>query len=175
VALVPPLSVVGVTLQAGLASDALGAFLLFLTNLVSIILAGSLVLYLTGFAPFKRFVDNRDEILTTIGTVAIAAMIIMVPLIFTAEGILSTSGRQSSANQVVDAWIADVETLQVFAINLDGEEVEIDLTGSGAVPELSALEDALTEEFGAPATVIVEVVPTVTLKYSDADGFTETG
>jgi len=175
VALVPPLSVVGVTLEAGLVNDALGAFLLFLTNLVSIILAGSVVLYLTGFATFSRFVENRDEILTTIGTVAVAAMLIMVPLFFTAEGILSQSGRQALANTSVDQWVEEVDTLRVFGVKVDGAEVEVRLSGSGEVPDLSVLEDDLTEEFGVPVTVLVEYAPTVILKYSDTNGLIEVG
>lgn len=48
VALVPPLAVVGVTLKDGSGSDALGAFLLFATNLVSIILVASVVFLVGG-------------------------------------------------------------------------------------------------------------------------------
>ncbi len=50
VALVPPLGVVGLTLHAGMIGEAFGAFLLFLTNLVSIILAAMVVFALTVFA-----------------------------------------------------------------------------------------------------------------------------
>jgi len=175
VALVPPLGVVGIALQAGLFDDAFGAFLLFLTNLVSIILAGGLVLYLTGFAPFKQFVENRDQIGAAVGMVAIATVIILVPLVFTAEGILSTASRQSSAQAEVEEWLIVAEDLRIINVEVDGEMVAVVISGSGPLPEVSLLEDALTERFGAPVTVTVEFAPTVVVRYSDAEGKTTVG
>lgn len=48
-ALLPPLTVVGICLSRGLFSEASGAFLLFLTNLVAIQCSASFVLYLFGY------------------------------------------------------------------------------------------------------------------------------
>ncbi|RLE22426.1 MAG: hypothetical protein DRJ50_07670, partial [Actinobacteria bacterium] len=54
VALVPPLSVIGITLRIGEYDDVSGAFLLFLTNLVGMILAGAFVFLLAGYTPVDR-------------------------------------------------------------------------------------------------------------------------
>jgi uncharacterized hydrophobic protein (TIGR00271 family) len=54
VALVPPLSVVGIGLGWGDWSMAGGAALLLLTNLVGMALAGAATFLVLGFAPFKR-------------------------------------------------------------------------------------------------------------------------
>jgi uncharacterized hydrophobic protein (TIGR00271 family) len=54
VALVPPLSVVGIGLGWGEWSMAGGALLLLVTNLVGIALAASITFLVLGFAPFKR-------------------------------------------------------------------------------------------------------------------------
>jgi uncharacterized hydrophobic protein (TIGR00271 family) len=54
VALVPPLAVMGIGLGWGDWSMAGGAFLLLMTNLVGIALAGSATFLVLGFAPFKR-------------------------------------------------------------------------------------------------------------------------
>jgi uncharacterized hydrophobic protein (TIGR00271 family) len=175
VALVPPLAVVGITLQAGLLDDALGAFLLFLTNFVSILLAGGFVLYLTGFASVKRFVEQRESILLTVGAVAAVAVVIMVPLVFTAEGILSSSGRQNSANDVVDEWLGGTDTLRVFHVGVSGEVVSIGLTGTGELPDVALLEDELSVAFGVPVLVLVEHALTQVTRYSDSEGLTETG
>lgn len=175
VALVPPLAVVGITLQAGLLDDALGAFLLFLTNFVSILLAGGFVLYLTGFASVKRFVEQRESILLTVGAVAAVAVVIMVPLVFTAEGILSSSGRQNSANDVVDEWLGGTDTLRVFHVGVSGEVVSIGLTGTGELPDVALLEEELSVAFGVPVLVLVEHALTQVTRYSDSEGLTETG
>lgn len=54
VALVPPLSVLGIALGWGDWSMAGGAALLLITNLVGMALAGSITFLVLGFAPFKR-------------------------------------------------------------------------------------------------------------------------
>ena len=53
VALVPPLAAIGMTLGIGDLDLAGGAILLYLTNLVGIILAASIVFTLAGFAAFS--------------------------------------------------------------------------------------------------------------------------
>ena len=58
IALVPPLSVVGITLSKGAWSAAWGASLLFLTNLLSILLAGGLVFALLNLG--SASVDDKD-------------------------------------------------------------------------------------------------------------------
>jgi len=49
ISLVPPLGVVGFTLEAGKPDQALGAFLLFLTNVAAILGSGTVVMALYGF------------------------------------------------------------------------------------------------------------------------------
>jgi len=48
ISLVPPLAVVGLTLEGGEPSQALGALLLFLTNVAAILLTGIAVMALLG-------------------------------------------------------------------------------------------------------------------------------
>ncbi len=161
VALVPPLGVVGLLLQAGMGADALGAFLLFLTNLVSIILAATLVFFLTGFAPFDRWRAHRDQIVGTLGTVLTAALIILIPLTLTAKGILASASTQSTANRTVAEWLGDDSTLRVVNVTSSTESVTVVLSGEGAVPPVEDLDRQLEERIGRPISVEVEYVPTV--------------
>jgi len=173
VALVPPLGVVGLTLEAGMFANSLGAFLLFLTNLVSIILSATLVFFLTGYAPFQRLRENRHEVAVLLRTVAFAALVILVPLVFTAESVLSTAGRQDSAQTAVSEWLGDDSTLTAILVEVDGTEVEVFLTGSGELPFVPDLADSLTDAFGTPADVRVEYAPTQVIEYSEETGLTE--
>ncbi len=170
VALVPPLGVVGLTLQAGLFGDAFGAFLLFLTNFVSIILAAVGVFFLTGYAPFQELQENRAEVAVVLRTVAVAALVIMVPLFFTAEGVISTAGRQEGAQQAVADWLGDDSTLTALRINVDGADVDVFLTGSGQLPAVDDLQDALTQAFGTPAAVRVEYAESQVIESSESGG-----
>ncbi len=159
VALVPPLGVVGVTLTVGNYGDAVGAFILFLTNLVSIILAASLVFVLTGFALIAKLEENREKMKTVIFTVLLGALIVMVPLAFTSEGILTSASRQSTAQTVTEEWLGDQESLRLNRVEVKGNEVDIVITGEGDVPSVSSLNEQLSESFGTPTVAVIEYFP----------------
>jgi len=174
VALVPPLGVVGLTLHAGMYGDAFGAFLLFMTNLVSIILAAMVVFALTGFAPVSRMKENANEIKRVAITVSIAAIVIAIPLAFTVSSVLSTAAHQADAQKAVDEWLEESPELELGRIEVKGSDVSIVVTGPENTPPIQDLEDALTESFGKPVTVEVEHIPAIVVIYSDADGKTRT-
>ncbi|GMQ93178.1 MAG: hypothetical protein BMS9Abin12_0655 [Acidimicrobiia bacterium] len=159
VALVPPLGVVGVTLTAGAYGDAGGAFLLFLTNLVSIILAASLVFVLTGFALIAKLHENREKMKTVIITVLLGALIVLVPLTFTSEGILTSASRQSTAQTASEKWLENQDGLRLMKVVVKGNEVEITIAGQGDIPPLSSLNELLSDSFGTPTIAIVEYFP----------------
>jgi uncharacterized hydrophobic protein (TIGR00271 family) len=167
VALVPPLAVVGVTLTTGAYPEAFGAFLLFLTNLVSIILAASIVFVLTGFAVIGRLRENQERMKTVFATVLLGAMIILVPLAFTSEGILTSASRQSSARDVTEAWLEEAEGLQLNRVEVEGNEVSVVITGEGEVPLIAVLNTDLSEKFGTPTAALIEFFPSQRLTVID--------
>ncbi len=170
VALVPPLGVVGLTLHAGMYGDALGAFTLFLTNLVSIILAAMIVFALTGFAPISRMKENANQIKRVAITVSIAAILIAIPLAFTVTSVITAAAHQSTAQKAVEGWLEEAPDLEVGRIEVKGSDVSIIVTGPENIPPIQDLEDALSESFGKPVTVLVEHIPAIVVIYSDADG-----
>ena len=159
VALVPPLGVVGVTLVAGHYGDAVGAFVLFLTNLVSIILAASVVFVLTGFALVTKLRENQDRMKTVIVTVVLGALIILVPLAFTSEGILTSASRQVLAREVTEEWLLDQDGLQLARLEVRGTEVAVIISGEGDIPPISVLNEELSESFGVPTIAQIEYFP----------------
>lgn len=175
VALVPPLGVVGLNLQSAAFTDAWGAFLLFLTNFVSIILAAVLVFLLTGYTDLDRLRKHRDQVVGALSTVLFAGLVILVPLVFTVEGVVSTAARQQSAQDAVDAWLGPDTELTVTTVTVDDEEVEVVLGGNGDIPSLTDLEAVLTEDFAAPVRLRVEYVPTQVQIYSRETGLVELG
>lgn len=162
VALVPPLGVVGLTLQAGMFSDSLGSLLLFLTNLVSIILAASVVFFLTGYAPYNRIRQSRKEIAVWLRAVALAAIVIAIPLSLTAEDVLAETARQSDANEAVSEWLEDT-SLEIVRIDVAGNAVEVFISGPGEVPSLSSLESDLSAQFEEQVELTVEHAPTTVI------------
>ncbi len=174
VALVPPLGVVGLTMHAGMYGDSFGAFLLFLTNLVSIILAAMVVFALTGFSPVSRMKENAIEIKRVAITVATAAVLIAVPLAFTVTSVLQTAADQNEARKAAETWLEDSSGLELGRIEVKGSDVSIVVTGSENTPPIQDLENALTKSLDKPVTVTVGHIPAIVIIYSDADGETRT-
>ena len=167
-ALVPPLGVVGVMMQAGQWDDALGAFLLFATNLVSIILVASIVFLMAGLAPWEEFKQNREKVRTVVATVVLGAFIIIVPLAFTSEGIIASASRQSTTQEVTEAWVTDEGELRVARVAIVGDEVTIQISGQGDLPDVDELEAELEEALGTDVTVSVEFFASTIVTSSDS-------
>ena len=163
VALVPPLAVVGILLHASNFDDAMGAFLLFLTNLVSIILVAGIVFLLMGLAPLHELGENREKNKTVIATVLVGAMIIVIPLAFTSEGILASATRQATTQEVIEAWLEDSPEVSILRVEITGEDVSIRLSGRGDLPSVAELEQDLEAELGTDVTVVVEYFPSETI------------
>lgn len=175
VALVPPLSVVGITLEAGHGAQALGAFLLFATNLVSIILASVLVFVLTGFSPFGTTIENRSANADLFSTVMIGALLIVLPLGLTGQSVLERSRRAEDARRAVAAWLGPSGALRLMSVETTGSEVRVELTGSGKPPEVEGLATTLSQHWGAPVRVRVEVLPSTTFEAEARPGLTGDG
>lgn len=162
VALVPPLGVVGVMLQATRYGDALGAFLLFLTNLVSIIAVASVVFLLAGLAPWAEYRRNRVRMRTVYATVALGVFIVMIPLAFTSTGIIASATRQATTQDAVEDWLGDSD-LELDRVAIDGEDVSVRISGEGEVPPVAVLEIALERRLGVDVIVRVEYFPSEVL------------
>jgi uncharacterized hydrophobic protein (TIGR00271 family) len=175
VALVPPLGVVGVTLRAELFDDALGAFLLFSTNFVSIILASVVVFFLTGFSPVRRFIDERHDVINVLGTVVVGALIIMIPLGISGAAIINTATDREDAHQAAGAWLEGWDDLELGPVSIEGAVVEVDVFGSGDLPPIQDLEEALSDSFGEDVTVTVDYFETVRVTFSKDKGLISNG
>jgi uncharacterized hydrophobic protein (TIGR00271 family) len=167
VALVPPLGVAGIMLKAGEFGDAGGAFLLFLTNLVAIILTASVVFVVGGLVPIEQFKSNRTKTRTTVVTVSLAALVITVPLFFTSEGIIASASRQSTVQQVTEDWLAESEGISLELVVVDVDDITITMSGEGDLPSVAELEASLEEELNADIFLDVEYFPSVRVTSDD--------
>lgn len=159
VALVPPLAVVGICLGGGRYADASGAFLLFLTNFVAIVLAAGLVFVLTGFARPWVLRNRPRQLALTVTPFVLLAGAILVPLMLTSEGLLATESRARVAEVTVAEWLGDDADLVITALTVDSREVQITVTGAGDPPDAADLSAALQEAFGEPVGLTLTVIP----------------
>jgi uncharacterized hydrophobic protein (TIGR00271 family) len=163
VALVPPLSVVGVALGAGRPDDAAGALLLFGTNFVSIVLSAAAVFVLMGVADPAALRRGGRRIALTLAPFVAAALLILLPLLLTTDGLLTTTGQQRTAQDVVTTWLGDDTGLRLADVTVAGGTVSVALTGaSDDLPSLEDLRTALDDALDGSWAVEVAVTPVVT-------------
>jgi uncharacterized hydrophobic protein (TIGR00271 family) len=160
IALVPPLTVVGLTLSQGEFDEASGAFILFLTNFFSILLAGGGVFALLGLS--RASMDQltgpaRRRVLWLIG---LGTLLVIIPLTATSiqtgrDGILQFQTRQAS-----EAWLAGTsyEIVDIFA---SGNSVKLTIAGQDDMPQTDDLIALLQSAGRDSLTLDLQVVPSV--------------
>jgi uncharacterized hydrophobic protein (TIGR00271 family) len=169
VALVPPLAVVGTTLQLGAWDEAVGASLLFLTNLVAIILAGGFVFILTGYSPIHRITQRGESIRLSFAAVGVMMLIILIPLALTTRSILQDSLGSDEAFDSVSEWLEDTD-LSIIEVDLDGSDVSVVITGNQVPPPIEELGASLESSLGREIEVELRIIPSQTMVYdSGAD------
>jgi len=105
ISLVPPLAVVGITLEAGASDESLGALLLFLTNVGAILLSGLVVMAVYRVRQTAGRTDERRRSGRLSLVVVVAFVIaIAVPLAASSRGIANDASHASRVNGVAVGW-----------------------------------------------------------------------
>ncbi len=158
VALVPPLSTVGICLQLGLGDQASGAFLLFATNLAAIVLSGAVLIFGAGFRPRASEQTGRTAWFGFVGAVLLVVAV-SVPLAVHTRDVLADSIAARTVDDAIPAWdpLVRVTSLQV---DDRGRDVEVQLVVTSPSDPVSVWELArlLRERLGKPVTVDLRVV-----------------
>jgi uncharacterized hydrophobic protein (TIGR00271 family) len=143
ISLVPPLCVVGLTLESGAPHQSLGALLLFTTNVVAILASGIVVmaLYRAGRLADQTMASDfrRGGAVTIIGVLLV---LIVVPLAINSSRTDTTTVRQSDVQAVAQHW-ATAAGWGVVAVTTTGKQVLIQATGPSPAPSLSVLRQDL--------------------------------
>lgn len=159
IALVPPLAVVGLMIEAGAGAEALGAALLFTTNMLAILLVGSMVFVLTGVAPLQQLVSEREWIRNAVTLVAILGVAVFAALAVSSEEVRTQAFDRDNVQLAVDAWVEGEDELDVISIDVVGGDVKIVVLGPEEPPSVEALAADLEAELGRNLKVTVRWVP----------------
>lgn len=161
ISLVPPLTVVGLTLEAGAWSQAWGAFLLFVTNVAAILGVGIVVMAVRGVYrmapapdPAQRSVNRRNAILV------ITALVVVVGTALTAStaAIVADTRRELSVRDVARAWGED-SGWELVEIRTQESTVVARLEGPLPLPDTESLRAELTAAGIDPSGVRVALYP----------------
>lgn len=155
VALVPPLSTVGMMLELGEGLLALDALLLYLTNLAGIVMAASLVMVLTGMHPHTSH-GQRLPRRAWIGILAasLAVLVVSVPLVVHTNDQLNKAIEHDDATTAITEWAAGTG-LEIADIRVEEDSVHADVVGPESPPPLDPLAEQLADDFGHEVTLEV--------------------
>ncbi len=159
ISLVPPLAVVGLTLESGAPHQALGALLLFTTNVAAILASGIVVMALYR----THRVSDRAQAAAfhrsaAVVVVAVFLAVVIVPLTINSDRIDRTNVRQADVQAVADHW-ANAAGWNVSGVTADGDRVFVDATGPVPAPDLTVLHQNLVAAGLSGVDVEVSLTP----------------
>ncbi len=161
ISLVPPLSVVGLTLEAHAWDQTLGALLLFVTNVAAILATGVVVLLvyrIPGFAGAAIPPRSESRRLHPLVSILVTLVIIGIPLAGSSVRFTQQSLLENSIRDAAEPWAAE-EGWDIAGLVVEGETALLTLTGSPPLPSTDALVDALTAQGVDPSAVTIEFIP----------------
>lgn len=164
ISLVPPLSVIGISIESGAYDQALGALLLFVTNVAAILATGVVVLLTFRVHPDTARVPARSSRVlgarySPVITMVASLILIAIPLTATSVGLTAQTIELNAVRQAITPWAADNDWTVADVTSGDGALVNVRLTGTPPLPETDTLVDALRAAGVDPADVHLEFVP----------------
>ena len=143
VALVPPLAVVGITLRAGETALALGALLLYATNLAAIVTVSTMVFIAAGFVPGRRLLSMAPRVIAG-GLAALVVVAILGVLLGTRS--YDSAQRSTQVTEIRAATTTWLEgTFNESVVSVDGNTVRVTVTGPTQIPSSSGLRAEIAE------------------------------
>ncbi|MGB3769385.1 MAG: TIGR00341 family protein [Phormidesmis sp.] len=158
VALVPPLSVVGVGIAFGSPSIFFGSLLLFLTNLVGIIFSGGLVFLALRYGSVQRAKRGM--------TIAIATLVCLgIPLTLSFQDLSIKKQARISVNDIIrqSKTFSDSQ-IRTLSVQREKDALVVDLNvearpGSISPEQIDSVRNQMAEETARPVELNVSVIP----------------
>ena len=165
ISLVPPLTVVGLTLESGDADQALGALLLFVTNVVAILATGTIVMAIYGVYrlqaddTFVRAKFNRRHAITVIGGMIV---LVGIPLTVSSVSIARDTDQQTDVHEAGEEW-ADLVGWELVEVDTEATRIIARFEGPTPVPSTDSFIPILRDHGVDPDDVRVELLPRATI------------
>jgi uncharacterized membrane protein len=158
IALVPPLAVVGLMIEGGHWSEAIGALMLFTTNAVAILLVGAVVFLLTGVVPIRQIIAERGWVRNTITLIGILGVVVLVVLGSASRQLSVDAFDRDNVERAVAEWVGD-QDLTVSSIDVAVGEVEVVVVGADPPADVEQLAELIESDLGRDVELTVRWVP----------------
>lgn len=140
ISLVPPLAVVGVCLGQGAPDLALGAFVLFFSNLLAMVAAGTLTFATLNPPTASGAPSHRRQGLV----ITILALVVAVPLIGNTAAVYALDRYTAEVQSTTEDWLASTPDATVTGVDFTSlTDVHIKLRHTGELPAYDDLLEAL--------------------------------
>ena len=173
VALVPPLAVVGMALQLAEWQLALGAFFLFLVNVVGIVGSGAITFIAAGLVPGRRLLSGNTSIASGLRWASVAIIIVVLPMQFGRGSVLPATDQTAQAVEAVEEFV-ETEIISAEVVNVTVEmadgvtDIAVVLANPGLTPPVTAMAQYVSEALGTPIDLSLQVVESETEQASVA-------
>jgi uncharacterized hydrophobic protein (TIGR00271 family) len=168
ISLVPPLSVVGIALSKAQWLGAGGAFILFLTNFLAILLAGGAVLWISGVSVHRVGTGEDINRKRAFQVAVLATIIVAILLGFNGYRTLEQDRDSALAQKTVDSWLEGTSySVTRLSLNYHPEDIMVSgpahavvtVAGTGELPAIDELSQSMEETLGYPVTIELRVLP----------------
>ena len=163
VALVPPLSVVGIGLALRNTSLAFGASVLFITNLTGIIFSGVIILLLQSYGSIERAKQGLIFSVTML-------IILGLPLGLSLKGLIVENNVRYNVNQIVrqEAKVFENSDIRSIEVTPQQDSILVEMEVAAAPNSLDrerlmSVKALLTEKLDKPVKLEVKAIPLETI------------
>lgn len=146
ISLVPPLGVVGVCAGQGEWEMALGAFVLFASNMVAMVLAGTLTFTAYGYATEVATDGGRVGGLRrrrAYTAIAAGLVLVLIPLLANTVATTLVALWTQRVSDTAQAWVGQVPGARVTGVTVESRTAVISIICPGEPPSVAELMEAL--------------------------------
>jgi uncharacterized hydrophobic protein (TIGR00271 family) len=155
ISLVPPLGVVGISLGEGELGLAFGALVLFLSNFLALVFAGSLVFTSLGYTTEAGARAGRSRRSTKV-TFGVLVVLVVVPLVVNSALAYAYARLVESVRVTSERWITGTPGAELVGVEHQGFTAIVRVSAPGELPPVSSLMTDLSAALPANIDVVVE-------------------
>jgi uncharacterized hydrophobic protein (TIGR00271 family) len=157
ISLVPPLAVTGIALSQGHTGEASGSLLLFITNFLSILLAGVATFIALGLSAASIKDVNTNIRRKAFVFIIIGTLLVTSQLGVTSYKVARESNLEYRAQEIVQKWL-DQTGFDLIKLKVMKDHITLVITGSGEIPPLSDFVTDLNSRIETDLQVRLEAI-----------------
>ncbi len=161
-AIVPPIATIGLSIGRGDFDAAAGALLLFLSNLIAITFAATILFLISNFSPTSEIGHEKSK--SGFRWSLLFLVIIFIPLILTTKQTAEAVKNNKIIKGVVQSSLEQVSVSELQISEQNGiltASLTLNANESITKDQISAMENILLKQLGKPVILKIKILPVV--------------